>query len=88
MSANDPDSIGVEIYDPASNMLFDVTVERDRAPTIMFDDACNAEFDVGEFHALLERCVGELDAWKQRLEAPGEIWNPTSTRADGGSVAQ
>ena len=88
VSANDPDSVGVEIYDPAGNMLFDVSVERDRGPTIMFDDACNAEFDVSEICALPDRCVGELDGWKRRLQGPGEIWNPASPGRDGGCDAE
>ncbi len=74
VSANDPDTIGIEVCHE-DNMLFGVDMYEDGRLTIMFDDAENAQFNMVEFKRLLERCEAELIAWRDNLIRPGSVWD-------------
>ncbi|HVJ02787.1 MAG TPA: hypothetical protein VM662_11440 [Sphingomonas sp.] len=75
VSSNDPDLIGVEVYQ-GDNLLVDVSMDQHGQTSVLFDSdqEGSMEFDLQSLRHLLDRCEAELSAWRERLKAPGEIW--------------
>ena len=73
VSSEQPDTIGVE-YVLHGNMLFDMSMGRDGAITVMFDEVASAEFPLDALRELLDRGEAELRNWNTRLSEPEGIW--------------
>ncbi|WP_069310040.1 hypothetical protein [Porphyrobacter sp. LM 6] len=77
MSSSEPDTIGVEVA-LDGNVLLDVSMDEDGKITVLFDeDGHQAEFELNELRAVLTKCETELNDWRNRLTAPGEMWSKT-----------
>ena len=75
VSSNDPDMIGVEVM-LDGNKLIDVSMNEHGETSLLFDhDGGEMEFDLSEFRLVLDRCESDLNAWRKRLIAAGEIWS-------------
>ncbi|MGQ3099417.1 MAG: hypothetical protein ACT6Q5_03090 [Sphingopyxis solisilvae] len=75
VSANDPDVIGVEVM-LDGNLLFDIAMNPAGETSILFDaDGWKAEFDLNSLRSVLTKCEAELNAWREGLIKPGEIWS-------------
>lgn len=75
VSANDPDTIGVEVM-LDDNVLIDMSMDADGRTSVLFDaDGAITEFDLNELRGLLSRCEADLTAWRERLAKPGAIWS-------------
>lgn len=75
VSANDPDTIGVEVA-LDGNVLIDMSMDEAGQTNVLFDtDGGQWEVDVGGLRSVLDRCEMELNAWRARLIEPGEMWN-------------
>ncbi|AOL94622.1 hypothetical protein BG023_111696 [Porphyrobacter sp. LM 6] len=77
VSSSEPDTIGVEVA-LDGNVLLDVSMDEDGKITVLFDeDGHQAEFELNELRAVLTKCETELNDWRNRLTAPGEMWSKT-----------
>ena len=76
VSANDPDTIGVEVT-LDGNVLIEVSMNPDGRAIVLFDqDGGSMEFDLSDLRQVLEKCERELAEWRGNLIGPGEIWDP------------
>jgi hypothetical protein len=74
VSSNEPDLIGVEVS-LDGNVLIDVSMNARGETSVLFDeDGAQMEFDLTHLRTLLAKCENDLIAWRDRLVAPGEIW--------------
>lgn len=77
VSSSEPDTIGVEVA-LDGNVLLDVSMGEDGKITVLFDeDGHQAEFELSELRSVLTKCETELNDWRNRLTAPGEMWSKT-----------
>ncbi|MBW8294662.1 hypothetical protein [Sphingopyxis sp.] len=75
VSANDPDIIGVEVM-LDGHVLFDISMNPAGETSELFDsDGWKAEFDLSGLRSVLTKCEAELNAWREGLMKPGEIWS-------------
>jgi hypothetical protein len=74
VSSNDPDLIGVEVS-LSDNVLIDVSMNEQGLTSVLFDtEGGHFEFDLNDIRSVLNKCEIDLSAWRDRLCAPGEIW--------------
>ncbi|WP_443971168.1 hypothetical protein [Sphingobium sp. CR28] len=74
VSSNDPDLIGVEVM-LDGNTLIDFSMNEAGDTSVLFDpDGGLMEFDVSDIRSVLDKCEGQLTAWRERIMASGEIW--------------
>jgi hypothetical protein len=74
VSANDPDIIGVEAA-LSGNVLIDISMNASGETSVLFDeDGGSMEFELSGLRLVLDKCEAELEAWRERLTAPGEVW--------------
>ncbi|MBB4097588.1 hypothetical protein [Sphingomonas kyeonggiensis] len=78
VSANDPDTIGVEVA-LGGKVLIDMSIDQHGRTSVLFDtDGGQFEFDLTQLRGLLDKCDAELAAWRERLMEPGRIWEPSA----------
>jgi hypothetical protein len=73
-SANDPDIIGVEVA-LDGNVLIDCAMDQMGQTSVLFDqDGGQMEFDLAQLRQVLDKCEGDLIAWREGLMVAGGIW--------------
>lgn len=75
VSANDPDTIGVEVL-CEGNVILEVSMDQSGNVSVLLDqDGGNSEFDLGDLRSILAKCEADLQIWRSKLIEPEALWS-------------
>jgi hypothetical protein len=87
VSLIDPDGIGIEVQTADGSFVFDLYRWRDGRQSLCFGTPpghSGFEVDLPDFHAMVDRCLRELNSWETNLRAEDGPWRrPSEGRSPG-----